>query len=79
MEQDERDLLVRVDQKMNDFMATAEKFITKAESEEGFARCQVHKSDMGHITKSLSRTRKGIWAAAGAIIIKVLADIFIPS
>ena len=73
MKQDERDMLIRIDQRMNDFTGIAEKFMDKAESEEGFARCQVHKADMANIEKGMGRMRKGMWGIASALLSGVIA------
>jgi hypothetical protein len=72
MKQDERDMLIRVDQRMTDFTKVAEKFMTKAESEEGFARCQVHKADMANLDKSIGRVRKGIWGIASSMFLATM-------
>jgi len=73
MDPNERDMLIRIDQRMTDFTKVAEKFMTKAESEDGFARCQVHKTDMVNLDKSMGRIRKGIWGVATAIFGGIIA------
>ena len=68
----ERDeLLIRLDERMHATHEVVHELKTSMKSDDGFARCQVHKEKVATIEKSVKVAKRLTWAAVLALLGKL--------
>ncbi|MHC4640108.1 MAG: hypothetical protein ACYS32_00585 [Planctomycetota bacterium] len=80
MDAEERDeLLIRLDERVDKIRVDQKEYMRKAESPEGFGRCQIHTADLKEIKSTLTWTRRGLIGGAVALVGKFIYSFIMPT